>query len=120
MLPPNATLQDVIAAHNNNFSGRTQDAEASRQLAKDLKKPASQIRAAAKKETGQLRFTQMSIVRQKIKVENPQDKEQWVIDDRVKALVMKDQRTGALWTWQDKSAGKGVQAGTEETEMGEG
>jgi hypothetical protein len=43
-----------------------------------------------------------------------------VIDDRVKALVMKDQRTGALWTWQDKSAGRGVQAGTEETEMGEG
>jgi hypothetical protein len=116
-LSPTASLQDVIGAFNNNFSPQRQQTEFDRMLQDDLNKPSSssRIRSAARKETGQLRFTQASIVRQKIKVENPQDKEQWVIDDRVKALVMKDRRTGATWVWVDKNAGKGVQAGSEET-----
>lgn len=137
MLSANASLQDVIGAFNNNFSPQAQQDEFNRQLAHDIgdgggfntrpsktdktppKPSQKQIPKATKKEIAKLRFTQYSIVRQKIKVENPKDKEQWVIDDRVKALVMKDRLTGATWTWQDASAGKGVQAGTEETNYGE-
>jgi hypothetical protein len=139
-LSPTASLQDVISAFNNNFSSQTQQDEFNRQLRHDIEGDESgqsrsqtrqsrvqqqqqsqrQVPKAIKDQLSKLRFTQMSIVRQKIKVENPKDKDQWVIDDRVKALVMKDAKTGAMWTWQDKSAGKGVRAGTEETTQGEG
>jgi hypothetical protein len=145
MLSSTASLQDVISAFNNNFSPQRQQDEFNRQLRHDIEGPESgqsrvqtsqirgqqgqqrqqqssqkQIPKAVNDGIGKIRFTQMSIVRQKIKVENPKDKDQWVIDDRVKALVMKDAKTGAMWTWQDKSAGKGVRAGTEETTQGEG
>jgi hypothetical protein len=111
-LSSTATLQDVINAFNDNFSSNKQTTEATRQLTNNE----SQIRTTVRQEIGKLRFTQMSIVRKKIKVENPKDKEQWVIDNRVLALVMKDRETGALWTWQDNSAGKGVSAGNEQYE----
>jgi hypothetical protein len=121
----------VISAFNNNFSPQAQQDEFNRQLDHDINggsratntrmKPSQQqVPKSGRKEVGKLRFEQVAIVRQKIKVENPKDKQQWVIDDRVKSLVMLDKKTGALWVWQDKSAGKGVQAGTEETTKGEG
>ena len=118
-IPPNATLADVIRITNENLSPTRQQQEFDRNLRNDILRPSSgvkpsQVRVAASKEVGRLRFTQMSIVRQKIKVENPKDKEQWVIDDRVKALTMHDQKTGANWVWQDANAGRGVQAGSEE------
>jgi hypothetical protein len=139
-LSANATLADVISAFNNNFSEQVQADEFDRQLKARLSPlPQPQVRFKAsspskqspkkkptdledfvKRQIGRLRFTQVSIVRKKIKVENPRDGNQWVVDDRVKALVMRDNRTGAQWTWQDSNAGRGISAGNEETINGEG
>lgn len=128
MIPANATLEQAIRIINDNFSAKKQTDEFNRQLAKDLAKPSpsktgglpqttgfSTIRRAAQKEVSMLKFHEVAIVRKKIKVYNPEDKQQYVIDDRVKALVMTDDRTGATWTYADAEAGKGVSAGNEQT-----
>jgi hypothetical protein len=112
-LGPNSSMADVINTVNNNSSA--QDL-----FNKLLQKFMDEMNTRIKNEMKKLRFVQTSIVRQKIKVENPQDRSQWVIDDRVKAMVMTDSRTGATWVWQDANAGRGVQAGTEETISGLG
>ena len=113
ILPPNATLADVIAAFNHNFSPQTQFEEFNRQLANDLT-PTTSFKIAPSKsqipkmiddKIKRINFIEKAIVRKKIKVENPKDKEQWIIDDRVISLVMLD-RSGATWVWKDnKSAG---------------
>lgn len=127
MLSPNATLPQVIDAFNNNFSPSAQDREFERQLGMDIArgtgsrtggftaKP-SQVGKAAQKEISKLKFLEKSIVRKKMKVTNPENKAQYIIDDRVVAMVMRDERTGALWIFEDKKAAKGVSAGSEEFE----
>jgi hypothetical protein len=132
MIPANATLADVIRIVNENFSPKKQAAEFARQLSDDLAgggfntRPTSfktqggqkgQIPKDTNDRLGQLLFMQKSIVRKKIKVSNPSDKDQYVIDDRVVSMVMTDRKTGATWVWQDKGAGQGGEApgGSEET-----
>jgi len=114
-LSHNASLQDVINIFNYNFSPQMMVDNFLRNLRADLNNVQGNIRTAVRQEIGQVHMVQTAIVRQKIKVVNPQDPEQWVIDDRIKAMTMTDNKTGANWIWQDANAGAGVQAGTEET-----
>jgi hypothetical protein len=134
LLSPNATLQDVISAFNNNFSPQAQQDEFNRQLRHDLEGPTNvapkkgsaaqkpsqrQIPKKVDDKIGKIRFRQIAIVRKKIRVENPDDHDQYVIDNRVVSMVMRD-KSGALWTFEDKQAAKGISAGNEESTGGEG
>lgn len=65
----------------------------------------SVIRQMVRQEIGKVNMQQFAIVRKKVKVTNPEDKEQYVMDDRVVSLVMRD-ATGARWTFKDPDAEK--------------
>lgn len=125
LIPAGTPLDQAIRIINDNFSPRTQQREFERMLRDDINRPAgakttgfktnpSQVRRAAQDEISKLRFAETAIVRKKMKVSNPKDKDQWIIDDRVVNLVMTDRRTKATWIFTDKSAAKGVAAGNEE------
>ena len=128
ILPPNATLQDVISAFNYNFSPQVQDAEFNRRLAQDLGMPTTSFRIAPSRNQipkamddriKRINFVEKAIVRKKIKVENPKDKEQWIIDDRVVSLVMLD-KTGATWVWKDTKTGDANGQGNPDTTISGG
>lgn len=124
VIPPGATLQQVIDIVNQNFSPQAQAAEFDRQVARDLRLPLptgfrvvpskGQIPKAIDDKIKIIHFTQKAIVRRKFRVTNPEDQSQYVIDDRVVSMVMTD-KSGATWTWQDKNVGQnGEPVGNEE------
>lgn len=129
LIPARATLEQVINILNQNFSPTTQVQVFNQLIVNDITgrtgapgKPGqagkagqrgqpgkmpdpSVLRRMIRQEIGKVDFKQAAIVRKKVKVTNPEDKEQYVIDDRVVSLVFRDS-SGARWTFRDPEAEK--------------
>jgi len=129
LVPAKATLEQVINIINQNFSPTTQVQVFQQLVFNDINgatgrtgatgargqagsrgqpgKPVdpSAINEAIRRALGKVNFKQVSVKRVKMKVTNPEDKEQYVIDDRVVTLTMRD-ASGATWTFSDPEAEK--------------
>lgn len=112
LLSPTATMQDVINAVNSNTKAMQQAFNDMLATAMDnglFPKTTYQIKPGQKgalgdemdRRMGKLAFIEKDIKREKIRVENPEDSEDFIVDDRVKRLIMTDTRTGAQWVFAD-------------------
>lgn len=126
LIPAKATLEQAINIINQNFSPTTQVQVFQQLVFNDINgqtgrtgatgargatgqpgKPVdpSAIGKAIREALGKVNFKQVSVKRAKVKVTNPEDKEQYVMDDRVVSLVLRD-ASGATWTFSDPEAEK--------------